>query len=68
MDPILSEDALRRLTGYARASEQRRVLDEEGIPYKIVRRQIIVLNSHVTAWMEGRPMRRHVEPNLSAVS
>lgn len=68
MDPILSEAALARLTGYVHAAAQQRVLNEYGIPYKVVRREIIVLVAHVTAWVEGRPVPRHSAPNLSAVS
>jgi len=58
---------LRDLTGYCRAAEQRRMLDEYGIPYKAVGSRTIVSLDHVNAWIEGRPVRRTVEPDLSMV-
>lgn len=66
-DSILSEVDLKKLTGYLRAAEQRRVLDEEGIPYKAVGKRTIVLEAHVAAWVEGRAIRRAVEPDFSMV-
>lgn len=68
MDPILSEAALQRLTGYAQAAAQQRVLDEYCIPYKVVRKHNIVLVAHVAAWIEGREVSRQSAPNLSAVT
>lgn len=68
MDPILSDAALQRLTGYAQAAAQQRVLNEYGIPYKVVRKHNIVLVAHVAAWVEGRHTPRHSAPNLSAVT
>jgi len=67
MTGILSQNELRELTGYARAAEQRRVLDEQGIPYKSIGSRTIVLHQHVAAWVEGRPVRRIVEPNWALV-
>lgn len=67
MDPILSDTALQRLTGYAQASAQQRVLDEYRIPYKVVRKRNVVLVAHVTAWVEGRELPRYSAPNLAAV-
>ena len=67
MTGLLSQDELRELTGYARAPEQRRILDEQGIPYKSIGSRTIVLHQHVAAWVEGRPVRRFSEPNLALV-
>lgn len=67
MSAILSPNDLREITGYAQAAAQRRVLDEQGIPYKTVGSRTIVLEAHITAWIEGRPVRRTVEPDLSSV-
>ncbi|SSW66655.1 hypothetical protein AVE30378_02194 [Achromobacter veterisilvae] len=67
-DPILSDAALKRLTGYTKAAAQQRVLNEYGIPYRVVRKHTIVLVTHVTAWVEGREVPRHSAPNLSAVT
>jgi len=64
---ILSQSDLKDLTGYARAAEQRRVLDDQGIPYKTIGSRTIVLASHVSAWIEGRPVRKSVEPDFSMV-
>lgn len=67
MSTLLSPDDLRTLTGYRRAAEQRRKLDEYGIPYKKVGSRTIVLRDHISAWVEGRKIRQHVEPDLSMV-
>jgi len=64
---LLSSDALRQLTGYARASKQRGWLDAEGIPYKERGSRLIVSARHVEAWIEGRPVQRIVRPDFSAV-
>lgn len=64
---ILSPAEIRDITGYSRPSEQRRVLNMHGIPYKAIGSRTIVLASHVSAWVEGRPVRQNVEPNLSLV-
>jgi len=67
MSVILSQDELRTLTGYARAAEQRRVLDDHGIPYKTIGNRTIVLSAHIASWVEGRPVRTSVEPDFSMV-
>ena len=67
MSVILSPDELRGLTGYSRGAEQRRILDEIGIPYKTVGSRTIVISQHVAAWVEGRPVRQSVEPDFSFV-
>lgn len=68
MSAIMSPAELRELTGYCRAAEQRRMLDENGIPYKPVGSRTIVMIDHVSAWVEGRPIRRMVEPDMSAIT
>lgn len=65
---ILSAADLRDLTGYARTAEQRRVLGQQGIPYKAIGNRTIVMSAHVSAWVEGRPVRQSVEPDFSMVS
>ena len=67
MSAIMTPAELRELTGYCRSAEQRRMLDEQGIPYKAVGSRTIVMSGHVTAWVEGRPIRRMVEPNFDAI-
>lgn len=68
MSAIMTPAELRDLTGYCRSTEQRRTLDEQGIPYKAIGSRTIVMSSHVTAWVEGRPIRRIVEPDFSSVT
>lgn len=55
------------ITGYRQSERQRAVLDEQGIPWRDVRGRTIILREHVTAWAEGRPMRRSSEPRLDLV-
>jgi hypothetical protein len=64
---ILSEDDLYRLTGFKRASGQRRVLREKGIPFKERGTATIVHEQHVLAWIEGRRVPRIVKPDFSCV-
>lgn len=64
---ILTPADLKDLTGYVRPAEQRKVLDEQGIPYKAIGSRTIVLASHISAWIEGRPVRLSVEPDFSMV-
>jgi len=68
MSAIMTPAELRELTGYCRSAEQRRMLDEYGIPYKSVGSRTIVMSQHVTAWVEGRPVHRLVEPDMSAIT
>lgn len=67
MSAIMTPAELRELTGYCRSAEQRRILDEQGIPYKTMGSRTIVMVQHVTAWVEGKPIRRSVEPNFAAI-
>lgn len=67
MSAIMTPAELRELTGYCRAAEQRRMLDEQGIPYKTVGSRTIVASAHVTAWIEGRPVQRTVTPDFANV-
>ncbi len=67
-DALLLNDAeLVALTGYKRAAEQRKVLDEAGIPWKDMRGRTIVLRAHVEAWMLGKPMPRSAGPRMELV-
>jgi len=64
----LDKDAIKRLTGgLSRAADQSRVLDELGIPWKIVRGGLVVLDVHVVAWMENKPVRQSSKPRLDLV-
>jgi len=58
---------LRQLTGYARATEQRRFLTENGIPFKPVHARTIVMHRHVEAWIQGNPIARRSEPNFAMI-
>lgn len=64
---FLSAAELRELTDYARGEDQQRVLGEQGIPFKVVGRRVIVLRRHVVAWMENRPVRQSAGPALELV-
>lgn len=68
MSEFAEDDDLFAITGYRRANEQRKVLDEEGIPYKPRGTKTLVLKIHVRAWFEGAPIRRHAEPNMGAIT
>lgn len=68
MSAIMTPAELRELTGYCRSAEQRRMLDENGIPYKPIGSRTIVMIDHVSAWVEGRPIRRMVGPDMSAIT
>lgn len=65
---FLDKPALKQLTGgYARKSEQVRVLQELGIPFKIQGRELLVMEIHAVAWMENRPVRQETGIDFSAV-
>jgi len=67
MTPI-DKEALKRLTGgLSRVTDQCRVLDELGIPWKLVRHELVVLDVHVLAWMENKPIRQSSKPRLDLV-
>lgn len=67
MSAVLSREEVATLTGYVRISDQRRFLSMAGIPFREMGNRIIVLEQHVAAWVEGRPIPRYVEPDLSVV-
>lgn len=67
MVTILPKADLVELTGYHLAAKQKNVLDQLGIPYKEVSGRPIVLSEHVTAWVEGRKIKKSVEPDFSMV-
>jgi uncharacterized protein DUF4224 len=64
---ILGADELFLLTGYERRAEQRRVLDEAGIPWKELAGRTIVLTAHVEAWMTGKAIQRTAAPRMDLV-
>jgi len=64
---ILTSIQLRDLTGYERRAEQRRVLDEAGIPWKELAGRTIVLTTHVEAWMTGKAIPRTAAPRMDLV-
>ena len=64
---FLNPDDLRRLTHAARANAQEAWLKAEGIPYKRPGRDVLVLWTHVQAWIEGRPAVSLVEPDFSSL-
>lgn len=63
----LVTDELHSLTGWRRASDQGRWLAARGIPHQVDGRRVIVLWTHVNAWIEGKPAASYVAPNWSAV-
>jgi hypothetical protein len=60
---LLSRVELRRLTGRARSADQKRVLLEDGIPFRERGRELLVSRYHMRMWLEGRavPMSRGVD-------
>jgi hypothetical protein len=64
---ILSDTDLYRLTGFKRASCQRQVLREKGIPFQARGSETIVMEQHVEAWVLGKKIPKYAEPDLSAV-
>jgi hypothetical protein len=67
---FLAKEDLRQLTGAARQPGQVAWLRAEGIPFKVSRRdELLVTWKHVHAWIEGRhaPLSS-VAPDLSGVS
>jgi hypothetical protein len=63
---FLDDEALRRLTGWARANDQEAWLKREGLPYKRGK-HVLVLWVHVQAWIEGRPVQALVGPDFSSL-
>jgi hypothetical protein len=51
---MLTKPELHQLTGYARPAAQAAWLKEKGIPHRVDGKRVIVLQEHVTAWVEGR--------------
>lgn len=64
---FLDDGALRRLTGRARANDQEQWLKAEGLPYKRQGKHLLVMWTHIQAWIEGRPVIAHVEPDFSSL-
>jgi hypothetical protein len=66
---FLSRDDLRQLTGAARQSGQCDWLRSEGIPFKLSRKdELLVTWKHVHLWIEGRhaPLS-YAEPDFSSL-
>ncbi|MBT9467117.1 DUF4224 domain-containing protein [Hydrogenophaga sp.] len=64
---FLDKDDLHRLTGAARANAQEAWLKAEGIPCKRQGTGVLVLWTHVHAWVEGRPTVSFVEPDFTSL-
>lgn len=62
---FLDKDALRHLTGKAQVSTQDEWLRNRNIPYKREGSRLLVMWTHVEAWIEGRPTSALVEPDFS---
>ncbi len=58
---------LQNLTGYTRQAEQRRVLDEAGIPWRDLRGRTIVSRASAEAWLSGKIIPRSAEPRMDLV-
>lgn len=65
---FLDADDLRHLTHAARANGQEAWLKARGVPFKREGTKLIVLWTHVQAWIEGRPVVASKEPDLSMVT
>jgi hypothetical protein len=64
----LTKEELTATSGMARDSAQERWLRAEGIPFRRnARGELVVLWTHVTAWVEGRPSVRFSEPDFSSL-
>ncbi len=64
-DEFLTNPDLRRFGG-TRASQVKR-MDEEGIPYRIVGRDILVSRHHARQWLLGEQLRQSQGPRLDLV-
>lgn len=63
---FLSREDVRRLTGAARASGQEAWLRSQSIPCKRRDSEVLVLWTHVEAWIEDRQTPVPVGPNWAA--
>jgi hypothetical protein len=52
---FLTDEDVRRLTGFTRASGQEAWLKKEGVPFKCRGPVVLVLWTHVERWIEGAP-------------
>jgi hypothetical protein len=65
---LLDAAELKRVSGAGLRSGQIAWLREEGIPFKINRKdELVVCWRHVHAWIEGRPAVRSSEPDFSSL-
>jgi hypothetical protein len=65
---LLDAAELKRVSGAGLRSGQIAWLREEGIPFKINRKDELVVSwKHIHEWIEGRPSVRFAEPDLSCV-
>lgn len=64
---LLSPQEIRDTTDCARHDDQRRKLEELGIPFRVVGRKIKVSRYHLREWLAGRAVKQSREPDLSTV-
>lgn len=67
MSEFLNQQELHQLTGYARAPSQVEWLRSNGVPHRSSGTRLIVLHSHVRAWVEGKHVATFAGPNWGAV-
>ena len=65
---LMSPAEVKSLTGgKARAGDQAKVLEELGIPHKVVGKRVVVSRYHVRDWLAGKPVTPSTKPNLALV-
>lgn len=68
MSALLSQTELHKLTGYARVTAQAGWLKDHGIPHRLVDgRRLLVSDTHVQAWLEGRTVVHSTGLNLAGI-
>lgn len=65
---LYSPAEVKALTGgKARVADQLKVLDELGIPHKLVGRRVVVSRYHVRDWLAGTALPPSTKPRLELV-
>lgn len=59
---------IRRMTRKRSMQDQMKVLQQQGIPFKLVGRQLLVAEAHMLDWLAGKPTTPTRRPTLSGVT
>lgn len=68
MSRFLDPADIRRVTRKRSIEDQQRALQQQGIPFKLVGRQLLVAEAHMLDWLAGKPTTPTRRPNLSGVT